>query len=135
MDCPVCKVPLIVVERHRIEIDYCISCRGIWFDKGEINLLSGTLKINKLEDIIFNLSNKSFEKVRQCPRCDKKMDKVSIGNNSTVLLDKCPDDEGMWFDSGEMSKATNYASTPIDRDKAELINFVGEIIKTRANPD
>ena len=25
------------MERNRIEIDYCPSCRGVWLDKGELD--------------------------------------------------------------------------------------------------
>lgn len=40
MDCPVCKKSLIVVERDNIELDYCIACKGFWFDAGELGLLA-----------------------------------------------------------------------------------------------
>lgn len=129
MDCPICKVPLIVVERHSIEVDYCISCRGIWFDEGEIELLSEKVNINKLEHIEFVKCGSSGEKSRTCPRCDKIMDKVIIGRNTGFLIDKCPDDQGLWFDSGELSKATTTISDINNRDKTELINFLGELIK------
>ena len=129
MDCPVCKVPLIAVERNSIEVDYCISCKGIWFDEGEIDLLSEKVHINKLGHIEFNKSESVTERSRKCPRCDKTMEKVTIGNNSGFLLDKCPDDQGIWFDSGELTKATNTISDIQNRDKSELINFLGEIIK------
>ena len=57
MDCPICKVPLIVVERHKIEIDYCISCKGFWFDTGEIELLSELLNTSTLKDMEIRISN------------------------------------------------------------------------------
>lgn len=128
MDCPVCKVPLIVVERNGIEVDYCISCRGIWFDEGEIELLSEKININ-IEHIDFNKCSTAIEKLRTCPRCDKTMDKVTIGNNSGFLIDKCPDDHGIWLDSGELSKASSLSSDEQSSDKSELVNFLGEIIK------
>jgi Zn-finger nucleic acid-binding protein len=28
-----------MTERHRIEIDYCPNCRGVWLDKGELDKL------------------------------------------------------------------------------------------------
>ncbi len=37
MQCPVCKVDLLLAERHGIEIDYCPKCRGIWLDRGELD--------------------------------------------------------------------------------------------------
>ena len=41
MDCPVCKVPMVVLEWDAVEVDFCTGCRGIWLDAGEIELLYG----------------------------------------------------------------------------------------------
>ena len=37
MQCPVCKVPLVMTDRQGIEIDYCPQCRGVWLDRGELD--------------------------------------------------------------------------------------------------
>ena len=37
MNCPTCKIPLVMSERQGIEIDYCSECRGIWLDRGELD--------------------------------------------------------------------------------------------------
>ena len=37
MNCPNCKVALVMSERQGIEIDYCPNCRGIWLDRGELD--------------------------------------------------------------------------------------------------
>ena len=37
MNCPVCRVPLVMSERQGIEIDYCSQCRGVWLDRGELD--------------------------------------------------------------------------------------------------
>ena len=39
MNCPSCKIPLVMSERQGIEIDYCPQCRGIWLDRGELDKL------------------------------------------------------------------------------------------------
>lgn len=36
MECPVCKVTLLMSEKQGIEIDYCPTCRGVWLDRGEL---------------------------------------------------------------------------------------------------
>ncbi len=36
MECPICKVTLLMSEKQGIEIDYCPTCRGIWLDRGEL---------------------------------------------------------------------------------------------------
>jgi hypothetical protein len=37
MECPNCKVSLVMTDRSGIEIDYCPSCRGVWLDRGELD--------------------------------------------------------------------------------------------------
>lgn len=37
MDCPICRVPLVMGDRQGIEIDYCAKCRGVWLDRGELD--------------------------------------------------------------------------------------------------
>jgi len=39
MNCPVCKVELVLAERSGVEIDYCTQCRGVWLDRGELDKL------------------------------------------------------------------------------------------------
>ena len=37
MPCPVCRVSLVMSERQGVEIDYCLQCRGVWLDRGELD--------------------------------------------------------------------------------------------------
>jgi len=37
MECPNCKVSLVMADRSGIEIDYCPNCRGVWLDRGELD--------------------------------------------------------------------------------------------------
>jgi uncharacterized protein len=49
MKCPNCDQVLAITERHRIEIDYCPSCRGVWLDKGELDKIIAYVN-NQLPD-------------------------------------------------------------------------------------
>ncbi len=128
MKCPVCKVALIVVERHKIELDYCISCKGFWFDRGELNLLSETLGLDLIKELQTTQVNESSEKLRDCPLCDNKMDKIKLGQNTNVVIDKCPQGQGMWFDGGELSRIANQNKEIINSGNKEMINFLGEFL-------
>ena len=39
MPCPTCRIPLVMSERQGVEIDYCYcpQCRGVWFERGELD--------------------------------------------------------------------------------------------------
>jgi Zn-finger nucleic acid-binding protein len=40
MKCPTCAdSTLVMSERQSVEIDYCLQCRGVWLDRGELDKL------------------------------------------------------------------------------------------------
>lgn len=39
MKCPKCGADLVETDLHHIKIDRCSECGGVWFDKGEVEML------------------------------------------------------------------------------------------------
>jgi Zn-finger nucleic acid-binding protein len=37
--CPHCSIPLTVIDKQGIEIDFCEKCHGVWLDKDELDKL------------------------------------------------------------------------------------------------
>jgi len=136
MICPVCKYDMLVVEYHDIELDYCNSCKGVWFDSGELELL---LKSQGLEEsktffdgILNSQETASPEKKRNCPVCSHKMKKTAIGGQPEILIDICPDKHGLWFDGGEVAQLIRHLAGehPAKHDPGEqVISFLEEVFK------
>lgn len=122
MDCPVCKKPMLVLELHQIEIDHCQGCGGIWLDEGELELLLGNASEKEKLLESFSADFKNPEKKRRCPACSKKMNKVLVGKNNRVLLDKCRKNHGFWFDSGELNEVLEIGSGEKYHKILELLN-------------
>ena len=120
MVCPVCKEPLIVLELYEIEIDYCTSCSGVWLDAGELELLLED-RVER-EKIIssFHLDPDHPERPYKCPICRKKMDKVYVGEKKELLIDKCLNNDGLWFDQGELNSVLELGDK--DNKVVELLN-------------
>jgi len=110
MKCPVCNEAMIVLELNEVEIDYCPSCKGIWLDGGELELLLEDENERKRIMSSFKLEPNSSEKKYKCPICRKKMDKVYVGDQQGVLIDKCPSNDGFWFDKGELNRVIELSS-------------------------
>jgi hypothetical protein len=106
MICPVCKKSMLVIERDRIELDYCNDCSGIWFDSGELELLLSGYKIagteTFLKSILDSPEEKTDEHLRRCPICSRKMKKSIIGTSLKVMVDACRRGDGLWLDGGEL---------------------------------
>jgi len=117
MKCPVCKQLMIVVEHENIELDYCLSCSGVWFDAGELELLLETFQLEEAElspdSILTSPEAESGEKKRRCPLCGRKMKKATVGHNPEVLIDACPQGEGLWFDKGEVVQLISHLSEKV----------------------
>lgn len=85
MDCPNCKEGMIVLELNEVEIDFCISCKGIWLDSGELELLLED-NANLENSNLLIPANNVTEKKKKCPICYKKMEKFEIGLKKKFLL-------------------------------------------------
>ena len=138
MKCPACNSLMIVVEHEKIELDYCVNCSGVWFDAGELELLLETMQLGgpslSLDNILTSPEAKSTEKKWRCPVCGQKMKKATVGHKPEVLIDACPQGDGLWFDSGEVSQlVTQLPDKPFEKSDSQerVITFLGEVFRIR----
>jgi len=136
MICPVCKYDMIVVEYQNIELDYCNSCKGVWFDSGELELLLKSQGLEETKAFLDGILNSqeavSSEKKRICPVCGHKMKKTAIGGQPEILIDICRDKHGLWFDGGEVAQLIRRLAGeyPPKHDSGEqVISFLEEVFK------
>ena len=136
MICPVCKYDMLVVEYHNIELDYCNSCRGVWFDSGELELLLESYGLEEtkvfLDGILNSKETVSPEKKRHCPICSHKMEKTAIGGQPEILIDVCRDEHGLWFDGGEVTQLIRHLAgehPPKHDSKEQVISFLEEVFE------
>ena len=70
----------------------------------------------------FSVDSECAEAKRKCPICDKKMQKVIVGDSeSALLIDKCPRGDGLWFDKGELHDIFDRAQLDQDNRIQELL--------------
>ena len=89
MNCPRCKSALIVVEYHDIELDWCPQCEGLWFDSGEMELVSAQMRGAGVVTMPSRKADTNEKKLK-CPECRTTMDKRLLGDSSPVVADVCP---------------------------------------------
>ena len=134
MICPVCKKDMFVIEYKKIELDYCHSCKGVWFDAGELELLleTGGLKDagQTLGDVLHLPEAQTTEMKRRCPICTLYMKKVKIGGEQGVMIDACFRHDGLWFDGGEVAaliKIISPKSTGKKETESEIMSFLKDV--------
>ncbi|HEX6790592.1 MAG TPA: zf-TFIIB domain-containing protein [Candidatus Krumholzibacteria bacterium] len=115
MDCPLCNVPMIVLEMDQVEVDHCQRCGGVWLDSEEMDLLlegsEGREEIRRRATV----EASSDEKKRRCPICSRKMEKARItrtGRETSILIDRCEKRHGTWLDGGELDALVKLSSFP-----------------------
>ena len=96
LKCPACRSVMFVVEYDRVELDICQRCQGVWFDRGELEL------VLEQDETFEPTVTTTSERKRDCPLCRRTMGKVNIGPAGGVLVDVCPSGCGLWFDRGEV---------------------------------
>ncbi len=138
MICPVCKKGALIVEYRNIELDYCPTCGGVWFDAGELELLieaAGMGDHKRYLDGIIGAPEAAIpEKKRKCPICRHKMKKTYLDEDKKILVDICHVGDGIWFDGGEVQhliKALSEKSTAKGT-SGDVLAFVGEMFKYQA---
>lgn len=63
MECPICKVTLLMSEKQGIEIDYCPNCRGVWLDRGELEkIIDKSYPLDRPADQPYADNNQAFER-------------------------------------------------------------------------
>ena len=100
MKCPKCKNSDLrenKVKGHNFLVDLCRDCKGIWFDRNEFESL---LKISvKTIKIPSHARKQPFH----CPRCRKPFYAFSYPH-TMVIVDMCPQCEGIWLDANEFKE-------------------------------
>jgi Zn-finger nucleic acid-binding protein len=133
MRCPIEKSDMIVVEHENIELDYCLKCKGVWFDAGELELLISMLKSKGTElakpEFLAPKDAKTAEAKRKCPICGLKMDKVWAGGTPKVLIDRCPRGDGIWFDGGELHEVLCQMDNSHKELSKDIVTFLQNTFK------
>ncbi|MFC1745162.1 zf-TFIIB domain-containing protein [Candidatus Riflebacteria bacterium] len=107
--CPKCDN--VELETHvipgDIEIDFCPTCSGYWFDEGE---LAQKLEFSKdFPDFKKALGN-AKETAYSSPRDPNvKLLEMPFLPGEDLLIDYCPSTKGLWFDGGEVEELLKIA--------------------------
>jgi Zn-finger nucleic acid-binding protein len=112
MKCARCDGVLKPQNYEGVEIDRCPKCQGTWLDEGELQKIIATDDVAISPEIISQAITSSFagvpedegRSVEHCPRCSKPMLAMNYSYSSGVIIDRCPNADGLWLDGIELDK-------------------------------
>lgn len=107
MNCPKCKAEIHEMKFEGVEVDFCSSCRGIWFDEDE---MAFTLELPVDMPRIEEVKKTAKKTVFDCPRCGEKLEEMKFIQSNDLLVDRCPGCGGIWLDRGEFPKIEGLAA-------------------------
>lgn len=112
MKCPVDQEPLTTkTYEAQIQVDECPACRGMWLDEGELERIQQTRErdysdeLRRIPDSVlgaYEMARQKIQDGRNCPSCDRDMEKREYAYASRILVDSCPSCRGFWLDRGEV---------------------------------
>ena len=99
MKCPKCRTELEPKSRHRLEVNYCPRCKGMWFERAELG---------ELEDEVFDFGEhakgtlvfESTPTADQCPECDSSLRSFRY-RFYDLTMELCPNQHGYWLTDDE----------------------------------
>ena len=111
MFCPFCQDTLEKSIFYGVEVDYCPSCLGLWFEQDELRLAKDKKdeNLNWLDIDLWEHKNK-FKISRDnklCPSCRLPFYEINYGE-SQVKTDVCNVCYGIWLDRGEFKNIIGY---------------------------
>ena len=104
--CPRCREPLVAFELDAVEIDRCVACGGTWLDAGELESIAEQAGVDPgpLSASVRASAQAGSRGDLKCPRCGRRMELITVGDDPGFELDRCRHGHGLWFDQGEMEK-------------------------------
>jgi len=112
MNCPRCDTALKSSVYEGVEIDKCTKCNGTWLDDKEIVTIVET-KEEKFDAKLVRetlalgftgLPRQEQQTVVRCPKCGAGMEAINYDYSSGIIMDRCPEGDGLWLDGSELEK-------------------------------
>jgi Zn-finger nucleic acid-binding protein len=124
MDCPNCEIPLRRFNIGSVSLDECSRCRGIWFDKNELEEAKDEIdpELRWMNMQIWHQQPRFqlTDHLHDCPKCKKVKMQLITYQEPDVDVSYCPFCEGSWLDVDDFEK---------------IIDALGKEADSRSAPD
>jgi Zn-finger nucleic acid-binding protein len=142
MDCPNCKIPLSNAKIGSVSLDECSRCRGIWFDKNELEEAKDEIDPDlRWMDLRIWHRPPRFQITAQshnCPKCQNVTMQLITYEQPDIDILHCPSCEGSWLNSGNLEKIIDVLRKEADSKSAsdyvkESLNEASDLLTRPQN--
>jgi uncharacterized protein len=114
LKCPRCNTDLAPVIRHKIKVNACPSCKGMWLERQELE---------QLEDEVFDFGEHakgtlvadSTPTTDKCPECNAALSRFRY-RFYDLEMELCENQHGFWLEADEDSRVLEL----MKREEADL---------------
>jgi membrane associated rhomboid family serine protease/Zn-finger nucleic acid-binding protein len=110
MRCPRCRSRLDGVTLEGVRLDRCGACHGFWFDRTDLERFQ---YFAAEQPAPVAKSPGATPTLLTCPRRCGRLERVALPSRPTLVLDRCPDCRGMWFDEGGIARLPSGADPEV----------------------
>jgi len=131
MNCYKCNTEMKKQVKQDVLIDACPTCKGVWLDAGELEMLAGGKQKSKDEILseakreIIRDKGRLMVTCEMCPKC--QIEPLAQKFVEGVELDYCRKCGGLYFDWSELEKVLARKASS---EKGTFKSFFSEIFRT-----
>ncbi len=114
---------MVTLEWNDLEVDHCLACGGVWLDSGELALMLRKSGFRADDEIILRAAT-PMGSGRRCPICRRRMELLRLGRAEPVMLDRCRDNHGLWFDRGELLSVIDHLDPQLSAPLSERLRSI-----------
>jgi Zn-finger nucleic acid-binding protein len=134
MQCPQCHQQMKKSTINNITIDECLACKGMWFDRGELDQVKdevlpdlGWLEIDTWQQQA-NLLAKGSRQL--CPKCHNTTLTTVMDQQSQTMIDMCAQCKGTWLPAGQFLNLINaMLDTAVKKSAPEYVRISLQKVK------
>jgi len=130
MNCPNCEIPLTLRKIGRVSVDECSRCRGIWFDKNELEEAKDEIdpELRWMNMQIWHQQPRFqlTDQLHDCPKCKKVTMQLITYQEPDVDVSYCPSCEGSWLDVDDFEKIIDALGKEADSRSGRHAGFSAE---------
>lgn len=111
MRCPKCRSDMEIIEIDGVQIDRCRSCHGLWFDRGELAVVSSNkeaVKAIDIGDVAVGKETNTIDRYN-CPRCGGQVIRMVDPKQPHIWFEQCGSCKGSFFDAGELTDLATFS--------------------------
>lgn len=110
MECPKCESGMAPLEfGANISVMRCVGCGGLYCEKQALQRLRDEWMADTVLDTGCAAVGAKNNDIRDiaCPGCGTTMERTQDKEQVHIILDTCPDCEGVFLDAGELTDMKN----------------------------